>query len=44
MVNILLTGFKTLMIRSDLCDYTDAYIVVKGRTTVEGNNAWSNMD
>ena len=26
------------MLRSDLCDYSDAYIVVKGRKTVEGNN------
>ena len=24
--------FKTLMLRSDLCDYSDAYIVVKGTT------------
>ena len=22
--------FKTLMLRSDLCDFSDAYIVVKG--------------
>ena len=26
------------MLRSDLCDYSDAYIVVKGEITVEGNN------
>ena len=26
------------MLRSDLCDYSDAYIVVKGRITVEGDN------
>ena len=25
--------FKTSMLRSDLCDYSDAYIVVKGDTT-----------
>ena len=25
------------MLRSDLCDYNDAYIFVKGRITVEGN-------
>ena len=32
--------FKTLMIRSDLCNYSDAYIVVKGRITVtDPNNA-----
>ena len=30
--------FKTSMLRSDLCDYNDAYIVVKGRITVEGTN------
>ena len=26
------------MLRSDLCDYNDAYIVVKGTITVEGGN------
>ena len=26
--------FKTSMLRSDLCDYSDAYIVVKGIITV----------
>ena len=31
--------FKTSMLRSDLCDYSDAYIVVKGDITVlRGNN------
>ena len=30
--------FKTSMLRSDLCDYSDAYIVVKGNITVEGAN------
>ena len=32
MGNFMLTrikDFKTLMLRSDLCDYNDAYIVVK---------------
>ena len=29
---------KTPMLRSDLCDFSDAYIVVKGDITVEGNN------
>ena len=24
------------MLKSDLCDYSDAYIVAKGRITVEG--------
>ena len=27
------------MLRSDLFDYNDAYIVVKGRISVTGNNA-----
>ena len=26
------------MLISDLCDYNDAYIVVKGTLTVEGDN------
>ena len=30
--------FKTSMLRSDLCDYCDAHIVVKGDITVEGAN------
>ena len=30
--------FKTSMLRSDLCDYSDAYIAVKGIITVEGTN------
>ena len=25
------------MLRSDLCDYSDAYIVVKGTITIEGD-------
>ena len=29
--------FKTPMLRSDLCDYSDAYILVKGTITVTGN-------
>ena len=33
------TRFKTSMLRSDLCDYSNAYIVVKGRISVRGNNA-----
>ena len=32
--------FNTLMLRSDLCDYSDAHIVAKGRISVTGiNNA-----
>ena len=31
--------FKTPMVRSDLCDYSDAYIVVKGTVNIiAGNN------
>ena len=30
--------FKTSMLRSDLCDYSDVYIIVKGDITVEGAN------
>ena len=30
--------FKASMLRSDLCEYSDAYIVVEGRITVEGNS------
>ena len=26
------------MLRSDLCDFNDAYIVVKGDITLEGDN------
>ena len=29
--------FKTPMLRSDLCDYNDAYIVVKGIITVSAS-------
>ena len=29
--------FKTPMLRSDLCDYSDAYILVNGTITVAGN-------
>ena len=29
--------FKTPMLRSDLCDYADAYIFVNGTITVAGN-------
>ena len=30
--------YKTSMLRLDLCDYSDAYIVVKGTITIEGGN------
>ena len=29
---------KTSMLRSDLCDFNDVYIVVEGDMTLEGNN------
>ena len=29
---------KTSMLRSDLCDFSDAYIVVKGDIALKGNN------
>ena len=31
--------FKTSMLGSDLCDYSDVYIVVKGRISDTGNNS-----
>ena len=30
--------FKTSMLRSDLCDFIHAYIVLKGTITVKGND------
>ena len=30
--------YKTPMLRSDLCDYADAYILIKGTITVAGAN------
>ena len=30
--------FKTSVLRPDLCDYNNAYIVVKERITVDGDN------
>ena len=30
------------MLRSNLCDYSDAYIVVKGKINVEGDNDTKN--
>ena len=34
--------FKTPMLRSDLCDYADAYILVNGTITVAGNQPRQN--
>ena len=34
-------GFKTPVLRSNLYDYSDAYIVVKGRITNESNQECS---
>ena len=41
-ININQVRFKTLMLRSSLCDYADAYIVIKGDVTVAdlNNNAF----
>ena len=36
--------FKTPMLRSSLCDYLDAYILVKGTITVAGNNLRDRQD
>ena len=30
--------YKTSILRSDLCDYSDAYIIFKGTISVEGDN------
>ena len=30
--------FKTSMLRSDLCDFSDAYIIVKEPVTIEGGS------
>ena len=31
--------FKTTMLKSSLCDYSDAYILVKGNITITGRGA-----
>ena len=36
--------FKTSMLRSDLCDYSDAYVWVKGTVTVTNPNSNANFD
>ena len=36
--------FKTSMLRSDLCDYSDAYVWVKGKITVTNPNNNVNFD
>ena len=33
------TRFKTIMLRCSLCNYSDAYILVKGRITITGAGA-----
>ena len=35
MMTIIKLGFTTSMLRSSLCDYSDAYILVKGTITIE---------
>ena len=36
--------FKTSMLRSDLCDYSDAYVCVKGKITVTNPNDNANFN
>ena len=36
--------FKTSMLRSDLCDYSDAYVWVKGKITVTNPNDNANFN
>ena len=36
-------SFKTSMLRSDLCDYSDAYIFVKGIITVSATDGANNI-
>ena len=36
--------FKTLMLRSNLCDYSDAYILVKGTITVTATGVNNNAN
>ena len=31
--------FKTIMLKSSLCNYSDAYILVKGKITVDDTSA-----
>ena len=31
--------FKTTMLKSSLCDYSDAYILIKGKITITGAGA-----
>ena len=37
-------NFKTSMLRSSLCDYSDAYILVKGNITVNNTAAANNTN
>ena len=36
--------FKTSMLRSDLCDYSDAYVWIKGKITVTDTRNNANFD
>ena len=36
--------FKNLVLRSDLCDYSDAYIIAKERISVSGTTAASRIN
>ena len=33
--------FKTTMLRSNLCDYADSYVLVKGTVTITGEGAYA---
>ena len=36
--------FKTTMLKSSLCDYSDAYILVKGKITIAGQEMMQQLD
>ena len=36
--------FKTTMLKSNLCDYSDAYILVKGTITITGAKLMQQLD
>ena len=44
-IDIIQIRFKTSVLRSDLCDYSDAYILVKGNITVTNldNDAYDKL-
>ena len=38
------TKFKTTMLKSSLCDYSDAYILFKGTITINGEELMQQLD